>query len=69
MFVEGIKYGSKWEYMPREVDEVLSVMCKVSLVIKPSTNHSLMCERGDVGRFKSSIESNYVFKDKELRYN
>jgi hypothetical protein len=46
-----------WSHIPCEVDEVASVLCSVSPLLDPTTMCSLLSERGEIGRFQSSVGS------------
>ena len=56
-----------WSHVPREADEVSSVLCSVSSILDPDTLCSLLCERGNIGRFQSSIGSTNVSKTNYLQ--
>jgi hypothetical protein len=67
VFQVGKEKRPVWQEIPCEVDEVSAVLCSISPLVDPDTMCSLLSERGDVGRFKSSIGSTNIAKDKNLQ--
>ena len=56
-----------WIHVPNEVDDISSLLCNISSIVDPKTTHPLICNMGDVGKFKSSIVSTNVLKYKYLQ--
>jgi hypothetical protein len=55
-----------WSHIPCEVDEVASVLCSVLPLLDPTTMCSLLSERGDIGRFQSSVGSTNATRSEYL---